>query len=306
MVKAPPTPPSALQVEERELPKPVLATPEAVFAEGNEKSLIYGGSGVGKTFTALTAPDPIWFLGIGGPNELKTHFGKDFMRKHGRREVHTTWVKEDREEHGQMSDNPNGFDLVCDAIDGFIEWDQASGVGVQTIVVDNATYLEHYIMNKAIAAEYSMSSKVDKAVLTREREYGIRKPHDSTYGGAQSLMDNIVRWLFELPYNIVFVAHEYLTTEQIEGTRERRLVSREPLFVGKQRTTIPNLFDNVWWCYASGGGRSRQFRVQTIADEKTVAKTRVGGVLSDPETDLNLTDAFNELQQYARSLEPQE
>lgn len=301
MAKAPPVPPSQKKLQEtRELPKPVLATPDVIF-DDNEKVILYGPFGVGKTFCALTAPGPIWFLGIGGKNELKTMYSDDFKEKHGEKEVHITWVTEDRQSHGQMTDNPNGFDRVCDAIDGFLEWNEEAGLGVRTIIVDNATWLEHYMLNKAIAAEYHIgSSDVSKSVLKREREYGIRKPHDSTWGGAQSLMDNIVRWLFELPFNIVFVAHEYRTYTQIQGSRERRLVSIEPLFVGKQRTEIPNLFDNVWYQKKSGGGRNPTFNTQTSGDNIIAAKTRVGGPLQFEERDLDLTKAFEKLSHHPR------
>lgn len=281
---------------------PSLADPDDILS-GNEKFLIYGAPKTGKTFLSLTAPEPIWFLGVGGKNELKTLYSRPFIEEHGRKEVHITAVSEDFDEQGQMSDNPNGFDRVCDAIDGFLEWNEGSGVGIKTIIVDNATVLEYYMLNKAIAAEYVIGGKdVEKSVLKREREHGIRKPHDSTWGGAQSLMDRITRWLFELPFNVVLVAHEYPTYVQVKGTRDLKLQSIEPLFVGKQRTQIPNAFDNVWRMRTIGGGRSQQFECQTVGDEIVSAGTRVGGILEHTERNLNLTEVIEEFKQYPKSL----
>lgn len=282
--------------------EPERAEPSLILGQ-YESILLYGPGGTGKTFTAATAPEPIWFLTPGGRRELKTAFSPKFIKKHGRREFFITSVREDREK-GQMTDNPSGYDQCCNAVDAFLEWNDREGIGVQTIVIDNATVLEEYQMNKAIAAEYHLSDSKTKAVLTKEREWGIRKPHDSTYGGAQSLMDRWANWLLELPFHLVFVAHDYEVSKQISGTREREIVSVRPLFVGAQRTSIPNKFDNVWYAMVSGGGRSQTWGVQTERDELRHGKTRVGGLL-DPtyERDPNLTEVISEFAKYAKQLE---
>lgn len=281
--------------------EPVLATPENVLTE-YERILLYGRGGTGKTFTMLTAPDPIWVLTPGGKNEIKTAFGPNFINKHGRKEFYVTDVYEDRIK-GQMSDNPSGYDRCCDAVDTFLNWEQQKGVGIKTIAVDNATVLEEYMMNKAIMAEYILASSKNKTVLTAEREYGIRKPHDSTYGGAQSFMDRWINWLKELPYHLVFIAHPYEQYEQDEDKRKRKLLSISPLFVGAQRVSIQNKFDNVWYSTVMGGGRSLTYGIQPERDTVIDAKTRVGGIL-DPTyvRDPNITEILNKFKQYNNSL----
>lgn len=280
---------------------PRKLTPDAVLGK-YEKFLLYGTPGTGKTQLAFSAPDPIYAIGVGGENEFKTVYSKKFIDMHGKREIFFNSVTESRGPRGQMLDNPNGFDQVCDTIDKFLEWNEAKNIGIQTLIIDNSTVLEEYMMNKAIAAEYAMATGKSKTTLSREREYGIRRPHDTTWAGAQSLMESIVRWLFELPFHIVLVAHEYQTFTQKENSRERQLIGVAPLFVGQQRVMIANAFDNVWRTTTGGGGRNQQFNIQTIGDELVTAKTRVGGILNAVERNLSLSEVIKSFKEHASSL----
>ncbi len=289
--------------ETREKFEPVEATPSKILTE-YEGILLYGPGGTGKTFTAATAPEPQWWLTPGGTNELKTMFSKEFIKKHGRKEVYVTAVTEEREK-GQAIDNPPGYDRCCHAVDDFLEWNDKKGIGIQTIVVDNSTRLEEYMMSKAIFAEYMLASNKDKTVLKAERDFGIRKPHDSTYGGAQSFMDRFVNWLIELPFHVIFVAHDYEVSKPIhEGARERVLTSVRPLFVGVQRTSVPNKFDSVWFHQVQGGGKSRTFGIQSERDAITLARTRVGGIIdSTYERDPDIEEIIGLFKAHALSLE---
>lgn len=291
-----------LDVKDRERLAPKPVTPSLIL-EGWEQFLIYGPGGTGKTFTAATAPEPQWWLTPGGLSELKAVYSKGFVKKHGMKEMYVTSVKEARES-GQMKDNPTGYDDCCHAVDIFLEENEQLGLGVQSIIVDNATVIEEYMLNKAIMAEYHLAGAKDKTTLAREREFGIRRPHDTTWNGAQSFMDRWVNWLRELPFHLIFVAHDYESWEQEEDRRTRKLVSIKPLFVGAQRTSVPNKFSNVWYSMVSGGGRSQTWGVQPERDAIREAKTRVGGIL-DPNyaMDVNITDVIQRFKQHALSLE---
>lgn len=270
-----------------------------------EKILLYGAPKTGKTFLALTAIGlgPMYFLAIGGDNELKTRYSQEFLDKYPRDFEHPIFhdvVAEDRKDSWEIPDNPTGLDRVKERLDGFHAWEQREGIGIQTVVVDNATTLEELQMNKALAAEYDLAGNKMKAALKTEREWGIRRPHDSTWGAAQSLMDKFANYIFELPYHVIFVAHERLEWEQKPNTRERILVSILPEFVGKQRTLIPRAFDSVWRMTAEGGGRNVQYTAQTVKDNIVLAGTRVGGVLKPTERNLDLTNVIERFRKYSK------
>lgn len=293
------------EVEEVDLSTmyPERADPDKILGE-HETVLLYGPGGTGKTHTLLTAPKPIWILTPGGPNEIKPMYGPSFIKKHGKvwQDVYFTSVREDREK-GQMKDNPTGYDRCCDAVDAFLEWNDKMGIGTATIAADNATRTEEYMMNKAIMAEFHLASTKEKTTLTREREYGIRRPGDNTYGGAQSFMDRWINWLTELPFHLVFIAHDYETyTRPSENSRETVLKSVKPLFVGAQRTSVPNKFDNVWYSMTQGGGRSQTWQLKTVRDEIMYAKTRVGGIFNEYVRDPNLSEMIGELSLHAKAI----
>lgn len=281
-----------------------LLTPEAVLGQ-NEQFLLYGEPGTGKTELALTAPGPIYYLCVGPENELKTRYSKHFLTrqegKHADKVVYFDSVRETLGKRGAITDNPTGLDEAGDTLDNALQsFEKGEHEPPKTIVIDNATILEEYQMNKAMIAGHELATDTEKTALARYRKFGIIKPGDSDYGGAQSLMAKWVSWIMGLPYHLVFVAHEYT---EYTGTRDKKKVeSRKPLFVGQQRTSIAGKFDNVWRLYTSGTGRSQQFHVRTIKNETDAAKTRVGGVLDEVVHSLDLSLCIDTFTKYPKTL----
>lgn len=289
---------------------PTLMTPENILKKGNEKILIYGAFGTGKTHLALTSPGPIWVLGVGGDNEFKTRYSVPFRKKVGHRVIYFDHAIEERTDRGMINDNPTGYDAACDRLDEFLVWNREGGYGVATIIVDNATMLNHYAMNKAIAAEFFLGGAkgADKATLVKEKEWGIRKPHDSTWDGGKSLIIKFITYCFELPFNFVFIAHERIDYEGAgDNSRAKKAKDIMPDLIGQHRTQIPNMFDNVWRNTVGGGGRNRVFGTQTVGDEKVYAKTRLSGIL-DPneERDLNITEVLQKFADYSDEITNEE
>lgn len=281
-------------------------TPDQVLGQ-NEQFLIYGLPKTGKTFLALTAPDPIYYLVVGPMNELKTRYSKAFMERFPNKRVFADFALEEYGEHGEITDNPIGLDQVGEKLDAFLEAQKKGEMPqCKTIVVDNATVLEEYMMYKAMIAGYELAGNKEKTALKRLREYGIIKPGDLDWGAAQSLMDKFVNWLLKLPYHVVFIAHEYQEfSRDSENTRAQKLIGIYPLFIGKQRTLITRAFDNVWRMSRSGGGRSQQFMCQTVGSDIIVAGTRVGGILDDIEPvnkDFSLEEVIKKFAEYPRTI----
>jgi len=286
------------------MPKPLTSE---IIGE-REKFLLYGAPKRGKTFCALTAPAPIYFLAIGGPNEAKTYFSKQFQEKHGKKEILIDSALEDVDKHGRCK-TPIGFDHACDLLDKTLELDdkgelETSTGGFETLIVDNATVLEEFQMNKVIhIADITRSGDATgQSTQAKLKEHGVLKPSDSDWGGAQSLMQNWYSWLFKLDKHIVFIAHEYYVTRANRATQSVDTIGIQPLFVGKQRGRIANAFDNVWHFTTLGP----QYQARTIPKDQPVdiiAGTRLGGIIPNDYPNPDLSKTIQKFKAHAEMIE---
>lgn len=267
-----------------------------------EKALFYGEPGTGKTRAALTAPGPLYFLAIGGPNEAKTFFDREFQKtEHAKKKIWLDVAEESLDKRGNF-DEAVGFDMACDLLDAALEADDKGEKPFETIIVDNATILSEYQMNKVLEISHGGAKDKTATAYTKLQDHGIVIPHDTDWGGAQSLMARFVSWLFKIDKNVVLVAHEHKDTTTDRALRLQVIQAVKPLFIGKQRDMIANMFDNVWRFTKNG----QFYEARTIPGGQSysvIAKTRVGHVLDNDYRNVDLTEAFAELQAAARGEE---
>lgn len=273
----------------------------AIIGE-REKFLLYGDPGMGKTFCALTLPEPIYFLAIGGPNEAKTYYSEQFQKKHGKKEILLDFVGE-KIIKGRV-EAPSAFDDACIKLDEALELDQARTQEFASIVVDNATALSEFQMNKVIEIGHTSRNPEAKGFSTYEKfmKHGILTPFDAEWGASQSLMQKFVSWIFSLDKHVALVGHEYDVTVPNRATQGESLIGVKPLFIGKQRDRIANMFDNVWRFTKQG----QLYIARTMPQDKpftVIAKTRVGGVVDHDYIDPDLSDTIKQFQKYAAQFE---
>ena len=266
-----------------------------------EKFLLYGDPGMGKTFAALTLPEPILFIAVGASNEAKTYYSKQYQKKHGKKEIHIGVAEESTDQKGGFYGDPIGFDNACTILDMALEQEEAGTFAFNSIVIDNATILSEFQMNKVLSISYIDANDKSGTAYLKLREHGIRTPYDSDWGGAMSLMNEFVTWLFQLNKHVALVAHEH--KDQIADRKSHSQVIKgvKPLFVGKQRTIIANRFDNVWRFT-----RNAQFyeaRTTPLnSPYDVIAKTRIGGVIEEDYRDVDLSFSIKELQKAAEEV----
>jgi len=274
-----------------------------------EKWLLYGAPKKGgKTFCSLTAPEPILFHAIGGPNEAKTYFSKDFQDKHGKKEIVIEVAIEDLDKRGRCK-NPAGFDHACNLLDDALELDdkgkmETSTGGFETLVIDNATVLSEFQMNKVIhiANQFRSTQATGLSTYDKLMQEGILVPHDSDWGGAQSLMRDYISWLFKLDKHVVVIAHEYELTKANRATQGSDLIGVKPLFIGQQRDRIANMFDNVWRCTKQG----QMYLARTTPIDKPfdiIAGTRLGGIIPNDYPNPDLTKTIEKFKKHAEMIE---
>ena len=263
-----------------------------------EKFLSFGGVGSGKTHAAGTMPGRVYFLCVGGANEIKTLMGPAFRGKHPEKEGLFTYdtIKEKLGSRGTFT-QAAGYDLLCDAIDKALALDKSGEMPFDSLVLDGATGTRGLAMNKSMEITYATAKSADKASLTKFREHGIVIPQDNDYFGEQSLMWKLVNWCFSLDKHFNLITHEWKEVKRDRGNRTENVTSRKPAFTGKQRDDIPTLFDNVWHFSATGGGKSIQFEAQTVRNDKVECRTRFGGVVPAMYRDVDYTATIKKFQE---------
>jgi len=267
-----------------------------------EKFLLYGEPGMGKTFTALTLPEPILFVAVGGSNEAKTYYSEHFQKKYGKKEIFLAVAEESLGPMGRV-EIPEGFDNVCRILDEALDGDAQGVQEFASIVVDNATVLSEYAMYKAVYIDYR-GRKVDKqsdATYTKYMAEGLLFPFDSDWGGTQSLMRKFVSWLFRIDKNLAFVAHEYKETVPNRAKQGSDIIGLKPQFIGKDRDMVANQFDNVW--HFSRNGQQYVARTEPQGqDPRIIAKTRIGGIIPRNYPDANLSDCIAKFRKHSGSV----
>lgn len=262
-----------------------------------EKILIYGQPGSGKTFTALTGPPPTYAIVFGGPNELKTAQSIDFRTKYPELEgqIYYDATVEPQGDRGHFTE-AQAFDQACDLLDEALEAERKGDFTFETLVIDSATGLRKFAMNKAMEVNYEGSKNKAKTALKRLRDHNIIIPGDNDYMSEMSLTEQFIEWIYGLDKHVVVVTHEYRESSFNRASRQTTVESVKPLFTGKHREFIPNVFDNVWRFTPTQEKRGICGVAQTVGDDKIYAKTRMGGVLRNMERDPNLRDIISRFQ----------
>lgn len=279
---------------------PQLATAETIVGK-HEKFLLYGLPKTGKTLAALTAPSPVYCVLLGGANEIKCMFSKHFREKYPDQEIYFDVATEEYDEHGRFKE-AKAFDIACDQLSAALakDADPDDPLSFETVVVDSATQLIDFQMNKSIEVSRSIvmggSGNIEKTAIARYETEGILIPGDNDYLGAQSLNRKFMSWLFRLNKHVVVVCHEWQKTATDRRTKKDTLLAMRPLFYGKDRTDIPAVFDNVWRFRKDG----QFYEAYTESDgDRFIAGTRMGGVIDPIYRNVNLTDAITQLQEAA-------
>lgn len=248
--------------------------------------LLYGGSGVGKTYFAGTCGSRSLILNTGfGLETLKS---KAFKNAYPDANPIIVDIREEVDKKGIVT-VAKAFDLVCDVIDEFVNTRRDE---FDNIIIDDASTLASFAQNKGI--ELNLDSGKTKGTKRK-----IPMPVLQDYGTEQS----ILKWFFSMyttlakasGFNLIVTAHDRSVYTSGKG-EEPRLRKVFPNFVGKDYfapAVIPAFFDEVWYLYLVGG--KRRFRTQP--NEIYVAKTRHGGIFKEVEEFSNWNDVTSKIKE---------
>ena len=238
--------------------------------------------------------NPTYTIVFGGANELKTARSLDFRNKYPELEGQL-FFDHTVEELGIRGHfvAATAYDQACDLIDEALKQERKGDFQFNTLVIDSATGLRRFAMNKAMEVNYERAGAKDKTALERYRQHNIIIPGDNDYMSEMSLTMQFMEWVFNLDKNVVVVTHEHLTKKFNRASREVVIEAVKPLFTGNHREYLPAVFDNVWHVMPIPTGRGGIVgEAQLVGDDKTYAKTRMGGVLGATLRDPNLRDVI--------------
>ena len=232
-------------------------------------TLLYGGSGTGKTFLAASAgSDTLIITPSNGLATLKSPLFKTICPG-----IDPIIVVNNEE---PMPNRAYGFDKLSDIIDLHLEKHRDE---IKTIVVEDATNMRRMAMNKGL--ELNQKLGLSKT-LGKSKEVIVPTVQD--YGIEMNLIEQFMRYYTvmckELNINFIVTAHERFTFGKAEGIGgQPPLIAIRPGFTGQTfPEDITGLFDLTWHTEVRGASDRTFYQVRTAGDAVLSAKTRWGGL----------------------------
>lgn len=207
--------------------------------------LIYGQSGVGKTFSLRTAKKPLFVDSFdpGGSVVLSD------LVEQKKAIVISEYEDED-------PNKPTAFEKWDKNMDRFIKSGIFSHIG--TYVMDSATTWGQAALNLVLK----------KA----SRTGGV--PQQNDWYPQMVLMEAGIRRILSLPCDVVFICHEDVQKDELLGK-----LWRSPMLTGKSKTRIPLLFSELYYCTTTRDSKGVRYEWQLSRDNLNQARSRMCGLM---------------------------
>lgn len=233
-------------------------------------ALIYGKSGAGKTWGALTFPRPNILDFDKGIAVVKN---PAFIAKYGNLGVEYQQFSETMFNTRGTLTGHNAFDDACRYFD---EW-MKPGKREQfdTWVVDTGTTLSMYARNKAIILLGGTIFKGKSGPLSTTHDQAVKSglvyPKKQDYGAERSLVEQFIDMLKDTDKHVLLLCHEKVTTND-EGV----VTGYVPLLTGQSTEAIPLRFEDVWYLNVKREGMNFKRELITEMDGIRQCKSRLG------------------------------
>lgn len=206
--------------------------------------LVYGASGVGKTFSLRSARKPLFVDSFdpGGSVVLA-----DLVQK-GEAIVRTEFENEDPK-------HPTTFAKWDASLDAIEREGLMKNFG--TYVLDSATTWGQACLNLVL-------QKAGRAGGT---------PQQNDWYPQMVLMEAGIRRIFKFPCDVIFICHEDTMKDGIIDK-----LYRSPMLTGKTKTRIPLLFSEVYYAHTKRSSKGTEFLWQLQSDNTNQAKSRLCGL----------------------------
>lgn len=247
--------------------------------------LYYGGSGVGKTFFVASAGPRTLIINIG--DGLVT-IQSELIRKKYYLEGFpiVASITEERDKVTGLFKTADAFDKVKNAIDWAMDHFPDR---FDTIVVDDATQLRAFAMNKGLELneEFQRSKTLEKG-----KKLGGYILAVQDYGAEMDLIENFVadtiHFCKKEGKHFILTAHERHIFKPMKDQTGKKIGEEldkiRPGFTGKTfPDDVTNYFDLVWHAEAAHTGQGTVYRAHTEDSKGIKAKSRYPGLFKGVE-----------------------
>ena len=227
------------------------------------QALVYGKSGVGKTFGALSFPRPVVMDFDKG---IATARNPVFVERYGIRDIEYEQFAEKKIAKSGVPLDHNAFDDACRYFDKWMEIPDE----FDTWIIDSGTTLSQAAMNKAIVLLGGTTFKGLSKTHQHAKATGLVHPRIQDYGSERSMVEQFIQMVKDSDKNFLFLCHE---KEIYEGDVP---VGVAPLLTGKSVEAVQLMFDEVWNLRVTGALNNKARKLMTDTDGIRAAKTRYG------------------------------
>lgn len=228
--------------------------------------VIYGKSGVGKTFLAGQWPRPRF---IDFDRGIATLASPNFTQLYGKPDIEYFQPVERHLNNRGIPTTHNAFDDACKYFD--MSMSDGERDKFDTWVLDTCTTLAQAARTKGIillgTPQYGNKSKTQTQALAT----GLIDVKQADYGSERNLVEQFIRMLRDSGKHVLILAHEKEVTDD-----RGNLTARVPLLTGQSSEVVSGMFDEVWRLTMSGVGATRKRSLQTETNTVNMAKTRLG------------------------------
>lgn len=263
------------------MPKPI---PDRTFDPdeiGRPKlTMIYGPPGGGKTVLASQYPAPqVWLDFDQGIDSIFWAVKKGIC-PHNFPDDFRFATPEDEWDSQFKLVRASGYWQSVDKVNDWLSDEKIDTW--RTLVIDPITTLNEMSMHAGleISGRYPSPSKPYSTSGKATKESGVLLIQIQDYKPAQSLIDQFARQLKKICKQhgkwVIFTAHLHERTKSGGVGDEPSVIGVEPQLFGKQRRELLKEFDEVYYINNEGTKVNPEFKIQTVGDSFTRAKSRFG------------------------------
>ena len=227
------------------------------------QALVYGKSGVGKTFGALSFPRPVVMDFDKG---IATARNPVFVEKYGIRDIEYEQFSEKKIAKSGVPLDHNAFDDACRYFDKWMETPDE----FDTWIVDSGTSLSQTAMNKAIILLGGPQFRGLSKTHEHAKKTGLVHPRLQDYGSERSMVEQFIQMVKDSDKNFLFLCHEK------ELYVDDAVVGTVPLLTGKSVEAVQLMFDEVWNLRVTGALKTKARKLMTDTNGIIAAKSRYG------------------------------